>query len=54
MYSMFEPNSKSGNDLLEELAALEHAQWAELTRHILEDLTPENIELFDCLRRALA
>lgn len=31
-------------DMLERLAALEHEQWAQWTRHMLDNLTPENIE----------
>jgi hypothetical protein len=30
--------------LRERLAALEHEQWAHWTRHLLGNLTPENIE----------
>ena len=30
--------------LREDLAALEHEQWAHWTRYLLDNLTPENIE----------
>lgn len=30
--------------ILEELADLEHEQWAHWTRYMLDNLTPENIE----------
>jgi hypothetical protein len=30
--------------LRERLAALEHEQWAHWTRHLLDHLTPENVE----------
>ncbi len=30
------------NPLREQLAALEHEQWAHWTRHLLDHLTPEN------------
>lgn len=32
------------NPLRERLAALEHEQWAHWTRHLLDHLTPENVE----------
>jgi hypothetical protein len=32
------------NSLRERLAALEHQQWAHWTRHLLDNLTPENAE----------
>ncbi len=31
------------SDLRERLAALEHEQWAHWTRHLLANLTPENV-----------
>ena len=31
-------------DLREQLAELEHQQWAHWTQHMLDNLTPENIE----------
>jgi hypothetical protein len=31
------------DDLLEALAAVEHEQWTHWTRHLLDNLTPENI-----------
>ena len=31
-------------NLRERLAALEHEQWAHWTRHLLDHLTPENVE----------
>jgi hypothetical protein len=31
-------------DTVERLAAIEHTQWAHWTEHMLENLTPENIE----------
>jgi hypothetical protein len=31
-------------NLLEQLAELEHQQWAHWTKYMLENLTPENIE----------
>lgn len=32
------------NEKLEKLAALEHEQWARWTEHLLNNMTPENIE----------
>ena len=32
------------NTFLEQLAALEHEQWAAWTRHFLSNQTPENME----------
>jgi hypothetical protein len=32
------------NPLREQLAALEHEQWAHWTRYLLDHLTPENVE----------
>jgi len=32
------------NDMLEEVADLEHAQWSHWTKYMLDNLTPENIE----------
>jgi len=38
-------NGKDSTDnVLERLAALEHEQWAHWTRHMLDNLYPENIE----------
>ena len=34
-------------DKLEELADLEHKQWAHWTKHMLDNLTPENIEKWE-------
>ena len=31
-------------DLRERIAALEHEQWAHWTDHLLDNLTPENVE----------
>jgi hypothetical protein len=31
-------------DIREQLAELEHQQWAHWTRYLLDNLTPENIE----------
>ncbi len=30
-------------ELIERLAELEHEQWAHWTRHLLDNLTPENV-----------
>ncbi len=30
--------------ILEELSELEHIQWAKWTKHMLENLTPENVK----------
>lgn len=30
--------------MIENLAALEHEQWAHWTKHMLDNLSPENIE----------
>ena len=35
---------RTTTDLRERLAALEHEQWAHWTRHLLDHLTPENLE----------
>jgi len=32
------------SNTFEKLAALEHEQWAHWTKHMLDNLTPENIE----------
>ena len=59
MYDMYDiptpPKSISeynSRKLREELAALEHEQWAHWTEYMLANLTPENIERWkgQCLR----
>lgn len=35
---------QNASRMIEELAALEHEQWAHWTKYMLDNLTPENIE----------
>lgn len=42
MTDKFVPGPSGTTSMREDLAALEHAQWAHWTLYMLENLTPEN------------
>ena len=37
-------DTSNPQEMLEQLASLEHDQWTHWTKHMLDNLTPENIE----------